>query len=138
MAFVNELISEEDKQKIDWTKFKAWPFSDSHRPWKWTVDRERDVFLVMLCGRGREGEHPEVYALSWKGHFIRFEAESGGKGMFSTGVDMFWKIIKIDIPEKLKHRREEILEILKEAIDAHGSVYEREQIKSVHIEFIGE
>ena len=52
MAFVNELISEEDKQKIDWSKFIAWPFSKPHRPWKWTIDRERDVFLYLWNNRG--------------------------------------------------------------------------------------
>jgi hypothetical protein len=88
MAFVNELISDADKQRIDWTNFKAWSYSDPHRPWKWTIDRECDVFLVMLAGRGREGEHPQIYALSWHGVVICFEAESGGEGTFATGVEM--------------------------------------------------
>jgi len=136
MAFVNELISEEDKQKIDWSKFKAWPSSKPHRPWKWTIDRERDVFLIGLVGRGREDDHPEVYALSWKGDVIRFEAESGGKGMFTTGVDMFWKIFNIYIPSHLERQRQEIIETLKEAIDAHGATYKREQVKSVYIDII--
>jgi hypothetical protein len=134
MAFVNELINEEDKQKIDWTKFKAWTYSKPHRPWKWTIDRERDVFLVGLIGRGRENDHPEVYALSWKGNVIRFEAESEGKGYFASGVDMFWKIFNIYIPPYLEGQRQEILSTIKEAIDAYGATYKREQVKSVHIE----
>jgi len=134
MAFVNELISEEDKQKIDWTKFKAYPYSNPHSPWKWTVDKDRDVFLVMLCGQGREEEHPEVYALSWKGVIIRFEAERDCKGMFVSGVDMFWHIFNIEVPLHFEDQRQEILGVLKEAIDAHGSVYKREQVKSVHID----
>lgn len=136
MAFVNEFISEEDKQKIDWTKFKWWKNSDPHRPWKWTIDRERDVFLVMLVGRGREGDHPELYALCWKGDVIRFCAERDGNGMFATGVDMLWKIFNIEIPPNLEGVKEEVLSVLREAIDAHGSVYDRTHVKSVHIEFV--
>lgn len=136
MAFVNELISDEDKQKIDWTKFKAWSFSNPHRPWKWTIDRERDVFLVALEGRGPDGERPETYALYWKGDVIRFEAERDGKGMFATGIDMFWKIFNACLPQQLEPQRQEILTVLREAIDAHGSIYEREQVKSVHIEIV--
>lgn len=134
MAFVNELISEEDKQKIDWTQFKAWPFSQPYRPWKWTIDRMQDVFLVALEGRGPEGERPETYALYWHGDVIRLEAERNGKGMFANGVDMFWRLFNINIPQHLKQQRQEILTALREAIDAHGSIYEREQVKSVHIE----
>ncbi|HSD40080.1 MAG TPA: hypothetical protein VLC92_21450 [Rhodocyclaceae bacterium] len=136
MAFVNELIGEEDKKKIDWTEFKWWERSDPHRPWKWTIDRERDVFLVGLVNRGRDGDHPEIYALSWKGGVIRFSAESGGQGMFTTGVDMFWKVFDIEIPSHLEIQRQEILSVLVEAIDAHGSVYDRSHVKSVHVDFV--
>lgn len=136
MAFVNELISDEDKKRIDWSKFKAWPHSDSHQPWKWTIDKQLNVFLVMLGGRGREEEHPETYALSWKGDVIRFEAERDGKDTFGTGVDMSWKIFHIAIPPNLEEQRQEILGVLREAIDAHGSIYKREQVKSVRIEIV--
>jgi hypothetical protein len=134
MAFVNELINNEDKQRIDWGKFRAWSFSDPHLPWKWTIDKGRDVFLVMLGGRGREGEHPETYALSWKGEVIRFEAERDGKGMLTTGVAMSWRIFNISIPQHLDRQRDEILIVLREAIASHGSVYDRERVASVHIE----
>lgn len=136
MEFVNEIISEEEKRRIDWTQFKWWPSSDPHRPWKWTIDRDRDAFLVMLVGRGRDGDHPEIYAFYWKGDVIRFEAESDGKGMFATGVDMFWKVSNIEIPLHLQKQQEEILIALRAAIDAHGSIYDRENVKSVHVEFL--
>lgn len=138
MAFINELIPEADKARIDWSKFKAYPFSDSHRPWKWTVDRERDVFLVALdqVGHDDTGTRPDVYALCWKGEVIRFEAQSSSKGVFATGVDMHWKISNIDIPQHLENRRQEILTVLREAIDAHGATYKREPVKVVHIDII--
>lgn len=138
MTFVNELISDEDKKNIDWTKFKAWPFSEPHRPWKWTIDKNRDVFLVALEGRGRESERPETYALYWKGVVIRIEAERDGKGAFSTGIDMYWNVLNIEIPMSLKRQNQEILTTLKESLDAHGSIYEREQVRSVYIQIAEE
>jgi hypothetical protein len=136
MPFINELIPEEDKAKIDWTKFKAWPFSKPLDPSKWTIDHESNVFLVRLAGRGPYGERPVTYALCWKGEVIRFEAEETGKGEFKTGVDMFWRIYNVGIPSYLREKQEKILSALKEAIDAHGSIYDREHVKSVHIEII--
>jgi hypothetical protein len=136
MTFINELIPEEDKQKIDWTQFKAWQFSKPHRPWKWTIDRDRDIFLVGLEGRGPDGERPETYALSWKGVVIRFEAERHSDSMATTNFDLFWKIFNIYIPPHLEGQYLEILDTLKEAIDAHGSTYKRDQVKSVHIDIV--
>jgi hypothetical protein len=69
MAFINELISDEDKKKIDWTKFKAWPFTPSITPWKWTIDRERDVFLYHSEGVGQMEN-------------VRTSTDCGGKGYY--------------------------------------------------------
>jgi hypothetical protein len=136
MAFINELISDVDKARIDWSKFKAYSYSDSHRPWKWTIDRERDVFLVGLALDGYDdtGTRPDIYILYWKGDIIRVEARSNSKGGFETGVDMHWKISKIDIPSHLEHLRQEIVMVLREAIDAHGLTYKREPVKFVRID----
>jgi hypothetical protein len=134
MSFVNELISEKDKKKIDWSKFKAWPFSQPHHPWKWTIDRVRDVFLVALEGRGPDGDRPETYAFSWKNEVIRFEASINSGNEIASDFDLFWCIYKIKIPPHLASKHDEILNDLKEAIDAYGMTYKREHIKSVHIE----
>lgn len=136
MPFINELIPEADKARIDWSKFRAWPFSDPHDPWKWTIDRENDVFFIGL-ETGRWSEHqPSTFALSWKGHVVRIEAEDRGVGEFTTGVDMFWTISKVEIPPELRTHKEEVLDILRKAVDAYGSTYRREQVKSVHIDIV--
>jgi hypothetical protein len=134
VPFVNEIIGEEDKSKIDWSKFKAWPFSQPHQPWKWTVDKDRNVFLVSLEGRGPYGERPEVYVLCWRKEIIRFEAEVRSDSLAAADFDLFWVIWNIKIPDHLKLKREEIISDLREAIDAHGVTYRREQIRSVHVE----
>jgi len=47
MAFVNELIPEELKENFP---FKVVTAPDGSKPtlWKWTIDRERDAFLVVV------------------------------------------------------------------------------------------
>ena len=136
MAFVNELIPEADKARIDWSKFKAWPFSRPPRPSRWTIDLEKDVFMIMLEGRGPDGERPETYALSWKGQVIRFEANVSGHGTGKFWETICWRLQSVDIPAHLQHLKEEILDDLKAAIDAHGRFFDRENIVSVQIEII--
>jgi hypothetical protein len=135
MAFINELISDEDKKKIDWTKFKAWPFTPSITPWKWTIDRERDVFFIPLGGRGPDGERPDVYGLWWKGILLRIEARLIGTGSGKFWDSLYWDITKIDIPDDLCSQRKEILDTLREALCAHGSLFSTEHVKSVTVEF---
>jgi hypothetical protein len=136
MAFVNELISEEDKKRIDWSKFKAWPFTLPISPWKWTIDRERDFFFVPLGGNGPDGERPEVYALCWNGQIVRLEAKVTGSGGGKFWDTIYWSVSKVDIPDDLQPNQDEILHALKDAICAHGRLFDVEHVKSVHIEFV--
>jgi hypothetical protein len=136
MTFVNELISEEDKAKYDWSKFKAWDFSWPLRPWKWTIDREKDVFFVGLEGQGRESERPETYALYWKGFVIRLEVEITGHLNGKFWDEIYWKILRMSIPVEIEMNRDEIILDLREAIDAYGRFHDRSDIKSVKINFL--
>jgi hypothetical protein len=137
MAFVNEIIPEADKQRIDWSKFKAYSYSKPHNPWKWTIDRQRNIFLIVLSQVGFDdtGTRPDVYAFFWKEIVIRFEAITDGNGRFDTGVDMYWTISNIEIPFEFESGREEIINTLREAIDSYGATYKRDVVKSVHIVF---
>ncbi|MCB5187248.1 hypothetical protein LG200_04410 [Methylobacillus caricis] len=135
MAFVNELINEEDKKRIDWSKFKAWAFSQPHKPMRWTIDRDRNFFFVFLDGPGREHERPEIYVLYFEGNIIRVEAEVSSKGNPLTGSDVLWNIFNVNIPVHIEKKRDEILTVLQEAIYAHGALYRINPVNSVHIEF---
>ena len=63
MAFVNEYVPEEDVKKYGLTEmwlryhpeYDSYPASFRH---KWTVDRERDAYFMVVVGGGREGEGP--------------------------------------------------------------------------------
>ena len=136
MAFVNELINEEDKKKIDWAKFKAWSFSIGETPVRWTIDHDKNIFLVFLGGPGRERERPEVYALCIQAEVVRIEAEIVTKGSSSNGSDVLWRILKIEIPLALNEKRSEILLIIEAAIHAHGYLFRINPINSVRIEIV--
>ncbi|TAK75900.1 MAG: hypothetical protein EPO12_17755 [Aquabacterium sp.] len=134
MTYVNELIPDADKPRIDWSRFRAWPHSPPYSPWKWTIDRELDVFLVFLEDGGREQERPQVYALYWHGEVIRFEARCRSANHAGGKFDLFWTLSGIELPAHLEPRRTEVLEDLKAALDAHGVTYKRAEVNEVHIE----
>lgn len=67
MAFVNEKISEKDKEYFNSFNLKNPVTGDLLFSRKWTIDRKRDVFLVGMGGQGfYESEIPMYYALVWK------------------------------------------------------------------------
>jgi hypothetical protein len=137
MTFINELIPEEDKQRIDWTKFKAWSFSKPHKPWKWTIDRERDVFLIPLVQPGYDDTHTrsDIFALYWKKEVIKVEAKVTGTGEGKFWDILYWKVCKIHIPTHLQIERNEIFNILREAFCTYGRFFNTEHVKTVHVEF---
>jgi len=137
MAFVNETISEKDKARYDSFGFKS-PFTDEPVPaWKWTIDRERDIFLVPLGGRGLEAsEIPMYWILVWRGNVICFETYRRGRGNYQEGAELWWRITRISMPEKLRCDSEKAIEIIREALDAHGSGFKRDHVIKVHFEEI--
>jgi hypothetical protein len=137
MAFVNEKISECDREYFYSLNLKS-PFTDELvEPWKWTIDREREIFLVGLAGQGSEhSEIPMYYALVWKKNVIIIETFSGGTGSYSTGVEKWWRIPSIRIPECMAAEKDKVVELVKEAFDAHGSGYKRDHVKKVEFKHI--
>lgn len=66
MAFINEEISDSDKELFYSFNFINPVTRKPLNPRKWTIDRERDILLVGLGGQGLESsEIPMFYALVW-------------------------------------------------------------------------
>ncbi|MBU3104522.1 hypothetical protein [Clostridium gasigenes] len=63
MSFVNERILEADKEKFNYFNFKNSVTDEHLEPWKWTIDRERNIFLVGLGGQGYEHSEIPVFLL---------------------------------------------------------------------------
>lgn len=137
MAFVNETISEVDKEKLKAFNFKN-PVTDvPFIATKWTVDRKRDIFFVTLGGQGSYNtEIPMFCALVLQNEVIALETYSDGIGSFESGFDISWKVTKILIPESLETKQDLIIVLIKEALDAYGSGYRRDHIKKVTYDFI--
>lgn len=137
MAFVNELIPEEQKDKF--------PFPVSTRPdgskptlWKWTIDRERDAYLVVtdVLGGGYEGTPPDYfYVLYWKGELVPFAAERHLSGSKTDDIVLTWKMHRLDIPSALQERKEEVMQLIREALDAQGLLYNRNRVEAVNVQF---
>jgi hypothetical protein len=130
MAFVNEKISAEDAAKIDWSKFTAGGF-EPIGPYKWTIDRDKDVFLVRLRTMP---EFPNYMGLCWKGELIiinafqRLKNEPGSKMS-----NVSWDIVRIHIPPALMYQRQTIISDLKEALDVYGYLYSHDGVGRVSV-----
>lgn len=72
MAFVNEVIPEADKAKLDLKVLSVPGWRGDSMDTRWTIDRERDFFMIHIGGGGPE--RPNVYALSISGEIVRFRA----------------------------------------------------------------
>lgn len=121
MSFVNEHISQEDRQRyrineIDKKLRGKAPARD------WTIDRERDIYLRMLdpgiLADGPTGR--SAWHLYWHGEVIEIDLQimktEGEPGGSRHGHK---KLISIEIPESIEEKHEEIERDLREALIAY-------------------
>lgn len=123
MAFVNEAIPAEQKAKFDLNVFR-----DPHVPGRpistsrWTIDRERNAFIVRLGGggpwEGGDAPKPRQYlALVWKDGVIKFEALVSAEGALSNWSSR-WEVLAVDIPPTFQSQRDMIFEFIREGLEA--------------------
>lgn len=138
MAFVNELIPEEQKDKF---QFPVFIRPDGSKPtlWKWTIDRERDAYLVVtnVLGGGYEGTPPDYYyVLTWKGAQVSFAAEEHlAINKEEKGSALTWKVHRLDIQQALQEQKDQVLQLIREALDARGRFCDRRGLASVLVQF---
>jgi len=137
MAFVNELIPEEEKAKFT---FPVYTERDGSKPtlYKWTIDREREIFLVKTKKEGGGYDGTPVrnsFALVWKGELIRFTGEQSFIGSTDAATILSWRIFRLEIPPALQNRKDEVLQLIREALDAQGLLYNRSRVIALNVEF---
>ena len=133
MPFVNEeIITEEDKAYFDSFGIKD-PFTGELRKSKeWTIDRERNMFLINVAGQGTEySEIPMYFAFVYKNRVFEIPTFHKSIGDMSTGIEMLWEISIGRPPKELMPELSEIFKYLMEAFTAYGSYYDNRGIKSV-------
>ena len=145
MTFVNELIPEEQKDKFDPEVFKLNLAYPPMRPYRWTIDREREIFLIKVGAHGYGGGQgdgfipPVFYTLSWKGQVIKFDVRIWSTGKFIDGdLDLNWEIFNIKLPPSLENKQAEVFELIQEAIRAIDtpSGLSKDKYRSINTVFI--
>ena len=137
MAFINEHIPEEVKAKFT---FPVSTRPDGSKPtlWKWTIDRERNIYLVLtgVLGGGVSGTQPtDQYVLNWDNLQIRFEGNCDISGDVETKYSLLWKVRNVDFPSGNDEKRKEIYKVIEEALNAKGWRYKRETVNDVTVLF---
>ena len=136
MAFVNEYISQEDIEKYDLIELMNYyyeldysgPFNPKHRKLSWTVDKERNIWLLDAISRHlpdhREGWTGEVYfVLYYKGRKIEIVLEAIGGDKTLDPIPYVWKVLRIkeeDIKGFDKKDKQEMFKVLQEALSEYG------------------
>lgn len=124
MAFVNEAIPEQDKQKVNAlvnyqaiSAIQRWG-SQFNMPAWWTIDRERDVYLLNLSAGGPpdSGEMP-FSVLVVEEQIVFFNVVLKGEGNSTIGLNWQKEIYNLHIPQALESRREEIKQLIREALE---------------------
>ncbi|PPC89172.1 MAG: hypothetical protein CTY34_12330 [Methylobacter sp.] len=122
MAFVNELIRENDKARISsiitYEKIRE-RVSYVHDfqldiTNTWTCDNERDCYLICLVGKGRE-EQLACYALGIGDEFVIFNVEEHLIGD-TNGIKYDLTVGRLSIPKNLEPLRETIKSLIYEAL----------------------
>lgn len=138
MGFVNEKYPETEKQRIAELVEKRPPLSNPQSPTKWTVDHDRNAFLVVVGseGGGYEGTQTTLhFILQWRGDDIHLSASPLGVSNVEGGVVMSWKIDKLRIPPALIRQESEIVALLRDAFRVLGDVYDGDEYVAVNLDF---
>lgn len=121
MAFVNESISDSDKLRISdsisfdrinaQTKF----LPHFQAPLWWTIDRDKEVYLICLTTGGRE--QLGFYVLGIDGKTVVFNVEEVGKGDHRIGIERTCYIYDLHIPTSLESRQQEIKQLIFDGLE---------------------
>jgi len=137
MAFVNEKISDADRMTFNSFNLKNPITKETLNSRRWVIDRERNAFLVGLGGQGIYGcEIPMFYALIWNKNMIMLETFSKAAGSNSTGMEFNWKITRIEAPECLMKDKDEMMDMIKEALIAYDTSDNNGSATKVNFDYI--
>ncbi|MCK5284045.1 MAG: hypothetical protein KAJ86_00515 [Alphaproteobacteria bacterium] len=101
-----------------------------------TIDDETGAYLVYEGGINYPGM--ERFSFHWNGVKMEFEAQRklNEPGDNSWNPNIHWKFFQIDIPHNMQDQRDEIANMIKQALEAHGYIYKRDRYEEVTAEFV--
>lgn len=128
MAFVNEYISPEDRQKYDideLNKFYHRMFLPMGSGNSWTIDRERNCYLRFVklgrwCEEGGE-ERISYFSFYWNDvvRVIRLQSEGSGNRKIAVWAKYHLKKINPPLDDLNAQEKEIFLEMLREGLTAY-------------------
>ena len=144
MAFVNEYASDEDIEKYGleaiWRRFnpnRMGPMFQNGPP-AWTIDRERDAFL-MIVGRGtREAGNLLLGVLCVKGQLARYHLFVNAETSDFLSANPYYKVWdrgKLDRYDGFDLPVEDADNLLKEALSVYGYSGARKQLPNTIVKF---
>jgi len=120
MTFINERITSDVRTEFDLSRIKKPPlYLDPAEPYKWTIDRSRNIFLVWTHGGSEDEPSAQHFALWWDGEIVHVKLEQWTEGEFSRHVVSTWQLKSLVLPAALESKREQVLLTLKEALRAY-------------------
>lgn len=143
MGFVNEYLPAEDVEKFQLDKIwlKEHPVEKTipkHVRLHWTVDRDRDAFLMRVAIGREEESNRATFIFYWEGEFFRTKLDRGSGGSKSykeRPYRIVWELIDIWPLQSKSETREKVLGILKEAMTAFGDEGVRSYVTGTIVEF---
>lgn len=91
MGFFNEFVPEDQKDKFDPEVFNLGPAFPPVRQYRWVIDRERNISLILTGRQGSGGGDgygyipPEFFTFSFQNYLIKFAVEITAIGSYSSG-----------------------------------------------------
>ena len=132
MAFVNEMISEDDKKKYGLEKVDEWlKKTGKSRQRDWTIDHEREIYLRVIKWGREEFSHHSTWHFYWRGQLLTVCLElldaggkPGGHGWANFKLVDCYKQ-GFFVPDHLLDRRNEVVADLRDALTAYadGGIY---------------
>ena len=123
MVFKNEKISEQDRAEFESVvnyenlrkQAQYLPEFRSKFITRWTIDRERRVYVLGVIGGGREQLPYCVLVID--GKVIVFNLDQETKGNDSIGLEEHWDIYDLRIPTEMESHQEEIKQLIREGLE---------------------
>lgn len=92
------------------------PIGRPLRPYKWTIDRGREMFFLQTYRGGEDTHHLMWFIFGVKG--VRLSLQLSCKTHIKDGKEFYpWELAHpVDFPNDLQMSREKVIEAIKEAI----------------------
>ncbi|MEK6805382.1 MAG: hypothetical protein AABY95_01880 [Pseudomonadota bacterium] len=117
MAFVNEFVPKEDIKKYGLEEINRRHFK-SDVQYKWTVDRDHDVYLRWMDSGREESHGKQRFTFYWKGALL-FLPLAHSYQKTGNVVTLKWRFLWRHPSESLIEKNPEIIADLKEALTAY-------------------